>query len=274
MNQFSFAFGQVRHTRCAPIVHKFAYQAFFMRIPIHSLKSNIATGQPSTRLFAVDRSNAPLSFHQKDHGDGSTPLLQWITELLHSVNIQADGEIWLHTFPRMFGYSFRPVSFWFCHGRSGKLLAILAEVNNTFSERHCYLLTESAEQTLVWGNTLTAKKTFHVSPFCSIAGEYQFRFFNTNDRCVARIDLHQAQDDTNELQPLIQTSLSGSFVPLSRQSAVRALTRYPLFTLMVVARIHFHAISLWWRKVPFFKKPTAPTDFVTRSISPNKSLET
>jgi DUF1365 family protein len=165
----------------------------------------------------------------------------------------ADGEIWLHCYPRVFGYTFKPVSFWYCQRADGSLRAIVVEVNNTFGERHCYVLDQPR-----YGQELTAAKVFHVSPFCPVEGGYRFRFMRTADRCVARVDYDDAQG------ALIETSVSGSLQPLTPAAMRRALWRYPAMTLGVMARIHWQAFKLWRQRVPFFRKPTPPQDFVTR----------
>jgi DUF1365 family protein len=90
----------------------------------------------------------------------------------------ATGEVWLHCYPRVLGYTFKPVSFWYCHRRAdGSLRAIVVEVNNTFGERHCYLLDAPR-----YGVELQARKVFHVSPFCEVEGGYRFRFMRTPAR--------------------------------------------------------------------------------------------
>jgi DUF1365 family protein len=171
----------------------------------------------------------------------------------------ADGEVWLHCYPRVLGYVFKPVSFWYVHRQDGRLRAVVAEVNNTFGERHCYLLDQPQE-----GQVQTARKVFHVSPFCQVDGSYQFRFLRTwgdrqqPSRTVVRIDLH------DEHGPLIQTSISGRMQPASRANLRRIVWRHPLLTLAVMVRIHWHALQLWRKRVQFFQKPTPPADFVTR----------
>ena len=207
--------------------------------------------------LAVNRFGA-ISFHDRDHGDGRDAsqggALAWLDTLLQSEGIaDANGEVWLHCYPRIFGFTFKPVSFWYCHDASDRLRAIVVEVNNTFGERHCYLLDKPQ-----WGIEQTADKVFHVSPFCSVEGQYRFRFMRTSDRTVARID----HDDA--LGALIQTSVSGHLVALNTRSQWQALLRYPLMTVMVVVRIHWQAFKLWRKKVTFFSKPTPPQDFVTR----------
>ena len=155
----------------------------------------------------------------------------------------------------MLGHAFKPVSFWFVHRADGSLAAIVAEVNNTFGERHCYLLRG---ENVRWGQELVADKIFHVSPFCAVEGQYRFRFMRTVDRMVARIDLHDDQG------PLLKTSISGHLELFTRQSARRAFWGTPLMTLGVVARIHWHALRLFLKRVPFFHKPAAPERFVSR----------
>ena len=154
----------------------------------------------------------------------------------------------------MLGYAFKPVSFWYAHRADGSLRAIVAEVNNTFGERHCYLLDRPA-----WGRELRADKVFHVSPFCRVEGAYRFRFLRTPERTVVRID----HDDADGRE-LISTSVSGHLEPLTSEALHRAWTAHPLLTLGVMARIHWQALQLWWRRVPFFHKPVPPAALVSR----------
>lgn len=250
----ALVFGQVRHTRRAPILHRFGYPAFFLRLPVHRL----ANLRSPSWLFGLNRP-APLSFYDSDHGDGRTPAATWIARQLAQAGLVADGEIWLETFPRVFGYSFKPVSFWHCHNRAGLCIAVLAEVHNTFGERHAYLLHRQG-QAIPAGAELSAPKNFHVSPFAEVSGSYRFRFHHRGARSVAAIELQDAHG-----QALLQTSLSGSALALDTRSALYALVRYPLFSLAVIARIHAQALQLWRRRLPFFRKPEPPTATLTRS---------
>jgi DUF1365 family protein len=121
-----------------------------------------------------------ITFDDRDHGDGRADALAWFELLLQAEGIDdADGEVWLQTYPRVLGHAFKPVSFWFAHRADGSLAAIVAEVNNTFGERHCYLLPA---ENVRWGPELVADKVFHVSPFCAVEGQYRFRFMRTADR--------------------------------------------------------------------------------------------
>jgi uncharacterized protein len=241
--------GLVRHRRLRPAVHAFQAGTYFLLLPMRRLRA-----APTTDL--VRNSFGWLSFHDRDHGDGRADALAWLDELLVAEGVRdADGEAWLHTYPRVLGYAFKPVSFWYCHRADGTLAAIVVEVNNTFGERHCYLL---AGPDLAFGRELTARKVFHVSPFCNVEGRYRFRFMLTADRVLARVD----HDD--ERGPLLETSVGGRLAPLNAASARAAFFGMPLMTLGVIARIHWHALRLWAKRVPFFTKPAPPEAFTTR----------
>lgn len=247
------ATGVVRHRRLRPVDNAFEYRTYFLMLPLRRLRE-----QPCATL-ARNRF-AMLSFHDRDHGDGRGDALDWLDELLRAEGIaDADGEVWLQTYPRVLGYVFKPVSFWYCERADGSLAAIVAEVNNTFGERHCYLL---AGEQLAYGHDLTARKVFHVSPFSQIVGGYRFRFMRSaspdGERCVARID-HEDADGA-----LLQTSLSGRLTALTPASARAAFFGMPMMSFGVIARIHWQALRVWAKRVPYVKKPAPPDSFVTR----------
>ena len=253
-------FGQIRHARQRLAANRFTYAAWFLRLPLRAIAR-----EPARFFWLKFNRRGILSVNDADHGDGQ-PLLRWFETLLRNEGISdADGEVWLHTFPRLFGFVFNPVSFWFAHRADGALRAAVCEVNNTFGERHFYLLAHDDGRPLRWGEELAARKVFHVSPFYAVDGRYRFRFMLSDAappeharRFVGRIDY----DD--ETGPLLQTSISGALVPLTDRTLVRALVRYPLFAFGVIARIHWQAVRLWLKRVPFFSKPAPPAINVTR----------
>lgn len=243
------AIGRVIHQRLRPAPHRLDVPTWFLLLPLRSLRA-----QPEA-LLRRNRAGW-VSFHDADHGDGRADCLQWLDEQLQRAGIaDADGEVWLHTYPRVLGFVFNPVSFWYCHRTDGTLAAIVAEVNNTFGGRHCYLLCGAG---LAFGAEQRAAKALHVSPFCQVEGGYRFRFLRSavagaeddSARTLVRIDYDDASG------PLLSTSVSGELAALTPARLRRTLRQWPLLTLGVVARIHWHALRLLLKRVPFFG--TAP----------------
>ena len=248
--------GSVRHARLRPIARRFAYPTWYVLLPMRALRAAPSTALPRNRFGLV-------SFHDRDHGDGRADSLAWLDALLAAEGVTGtDGEVWLHCMPRVLGFAFKPVSFWYCHRADGALAAIVVEVNNTFGERHCYLLDGPD---VAWGRELRAAKAFHVSPFCRVEGGYRFRFLRTAGgstggagRTLARIDHHDGAG------ALLQTSVSGDLAPLTARMLRAAFLTAPWMTLGVVLRIHWQALRLWAGRVPFVRKPAPPQRFTTR----------
>lgn len=235
--------GRLWHARLAPVVHRFQYASYFVMLPM--------------RKAPMSRRWGPLSFDTRDHGLGQGDPVQWMDALLQEGGVvDADGPLWLQTYPRVLGYAFKPVSFWMACDKTGAVKAVVAEVNNTFGERHCYLIKapNMDGQRPAW-----ADKVFHVSPFCSVEGQYAFRFDWQPGRqnLQIEVDLHQ------QGQVILKTGLRGHLAPLQARSAWRAFWAVPLMTLNVVLRIHWQALRLAVKRVPFFRKPQPPTRTVT-----------
>jgi uncharacterized protein len=255
--------GQVFHRRLRPVGHRFAYRVFYLRFPLSAL------AQLENRWFKLERFGL-MSFYRADHGsrEARGDLLAWSQALLHSHGIaDADGETELQCFPRVLGYVFNPVSFWYCHTRAGQLRAVIAEVNNTFGERHAYVLEAPQGVPIAQGQLLAARKVFHVSPFFPIEGGYQFRFLQVMrqgvSQSVARIDYGDAAG------PLLLTGISGTARALTAGNVLATWLRMPLFTLAVVARIHWQALRLFSKRVRFFSKPAPPAEPSTHGIPPS-----
>lgn len=248
-------FGQVWHRRLRPAAHEFSHATYFLMLPMRSLRKRPDATLRRNRFGAI-------SFFDRDHGDGGDDALAWLDALLASEGVgDAEGEVWLHTLPRVLGHVFKPVSFWYAHRADGSLAAVVAEVNNTFGERHCYLLHGAR---LRWGAEVEAAKVFHVSPFCAVEGRYRFRFLMTgNDASAPRHTLARIDHDDAD-GPLLQTSVGGTLEPLTAKSTLRAFFGTPLMTFGVVARIHLHALRLAFKRIPFHRQPPAPDRFVSR----------
>lgn len=256
MTDATIIVGEVVHERLKPVRHRFSYPLFCLRIPLQSLPA-------VAREMAVNRGGL-ISFHEGDHGarDGS-PALTWIQTILRQQGVTATSDevtdVALYTFPRMLGYVFNPVSFWVCTDKPGKVKAVLVEVNNTFGESHSYLLTPEQGSEIKNGDLLQATKRLHVSPFNEVRGGYKFRFHFGPERWLARIDY----DDGNGA--LLNTHISGEAQPLTRTNLRRAALRFPFQTLAVVVRIHWHALRLYAKRVPFFGKLRSSMTGISRS---------
>ncbi|QHI99004.1 DUF1365 family protein [Xylophilus rhododendri] len=260
--------GEVRHRRSRPRPNAFTYPSCFLLLPMRTLRRD----PQAAGALAFNRRGI-LSFHESDHGDGRLPnaggALAWLDALLAAHGIHdATGEAWLQAFPRLWGYSFKPVSFWFCHREDGSLRAVVAEVHNTFGERHNYLLDAPA-----WGAEVQADKVFHVSPFCEVQGRYRFRFMRTEGadaRTLVRIDYDDATG------PLLETSIAGRLSPLTAAAIRRAVLAFPLLTFGIVWRIHWQALRLAIKRTPFFGKPAPPavSTSLARAAETNESAAT
>ena len=256
MTSAAIIVGDVVHERLRPVKHKFSYPLFCVRLPLGKL-SDVA------QHMAVNR-HGLVSFHERDHGakDG-TSALAWVRRILVENGVvsseASDIEVELHAFPRMLGYVFNPVSFWVCRRTPSEVCAVLVEVNNTFGESHSYLLTPTDGEVIHSGELLEASKQLHVSPFNEVRGGYRFRFHFSPDRWLARIDY----DDGDG--PLLHTHISGATQALTRGSLRQAALRFPLQTFTVIARIHWHALRLLAKRVPFFGKLKSSTTGISRS---------
>lgn len=249
-DQSELCVGEVVHHRLRPVVHHFSYRVFFLRIPLSRLDAL------PNRWLSRERFNL-MSFHARDYGprDGSD-LLGWARAQLAGAGLaHVDGEVVLQTFPRLLGYVFNPISIWYCHDRDGVLRAVICEVNNTFGERHNYVLSHGGGEAISAGHWLRADKQLHVSPFCEVRGHYRFRFVQDSARSHAHIDYCDGPDEADRL---ILTTIAGKPVALNARSTWRAFFHYPLFTLGVMARIHWQALALWRKRVPWFRKPAPP----------------
>ena len=242
------------HARGTTAQHRFVYPIAFLRVPL----SQLDTGRRWGGLFGVNRA-AVFGLHERDHGarDGS-PLLPWLRRLLAQQGVVMPlGEVVLQTFPRLFGYVFNPVSFWFCHDTEGQLRAVLCEVNNTFGESHNYLVRHPDLRPIVSGDTLEAKKVFHVSPFFPVAGCYRFRFLARPGQIGVNIEYRQ------EGELAMIAHVGGRARALSAPRLLGALLRFPLMTFGVMVRIHWHALLLWRKGAVFHRKPGPPLERTT-----------
>lgn len=238
--------GKVGHARLGDVTNAFAYDSLFIYFPIHRRR------ELASKLFGYNRWRL-FSYYDADHGDGGDPE-QWIRHILKSQQIDfADGDVYLHALPRILGFVFNPVSFWYCHDRAQQLRAVLCEVNNTFNERHCYLLTADDHGVITEKTTLRCEKIFHVSPFYPVNGHYEFQFAQHADFRRVQIDYWQKS------HLALKTHVSGHAMPLTDSNLLKLFGQLGWTTITVVTRIHWQALKLWRKGVSFHRKPTPPS---------------
>jgi DUF1365 family protein len=244
---------RVVHHRLRPTGNRFRYRLAYLCLDLGELPS--AAG----RWLRLDRRGL-VSFRRADHGarDGGD-LLAWLGPILqaHGLAGTCDGAPLLMTLPRLLGYVFNPVSFWFCRDRQGRLRAVLCEVNNTFGESHCYLVHRGDRAPLDADEWLEGRKVFHVSPFLPVGGRYRFRFRLAPQSVHVDVNYH------DESGLVLATSVGGRREPLEQRAVLRRFAGNPAMTLGVIARIHWQALKLWRKRVRFHRKPRPPREAVT-----------
>jgi len=210
-------------------------------------------------LFSRNRGNL-AALHDRDHGGppkrgrGAA----WAREVLAAHGLtEADGQLLLVAQPRVLGHVFNPVSFWLCHDRAGGLRAVIAEVSNTFGDRHSYLAHRDDRAPIGREDVLEATKIFHVSPFQPIDGGYRFRFDIRDDKIGIWIDYHRGNGG-------LLATLTGPRVKLTTAGLLRAALRRPFGSRRVLALIHWQALRLWWKGATFHSRPEPPLEEVSR----------
>ena len=159
--------------------------------------------------------------------------------------------------PRLWGHVFNPVSFWLCYDSADTLRVVIAEVTNTYGDRHSYLCHRDDGGPITAADTLKAQKIFYVSPFQRVAGGYAFRFDIRPDRIGIWIDYQQGNGG-------VIATLVGTRRPLTNASLLWSTLRRPLGSRRVLALIHFQALKLWWKGARFRPRPIPPRQEVSR----------
>ena len=244
---------RVMHRRLVAPLYRFVYRVFYLLLDI----DRIDEAARGLRLFSHNRFNL-LSFHDRDHGaDQAGALRSWAEGVLRGAGIElAGGRIRLLCMPRLMGFAFNPISLWYCEHADGRLRAVIAEVRNTFGEKHCYLLASDGAA-LPYSQSYETEKCFHVSPFFDLVGRYRFTL--SEPAAQLRVLIHETREGT----PILDANLYGDRRTLSDGSVLRQVLAMPLMTLKVVAGIHWEALKIWLRGARFHRKPTPPKLKVT-----------
>ena len=244
--------GTVTHQRHRPRKHLLKYRVFSMPIDLDELPL-------LSKIFHVFSHNVfnLFSFHDCDFGKGDgSSLIQYVREQLSTHGMgNISGPIRLLAYTRILGFVFNPLAVYYCYKDSGKLGAVLYEVNNTFGQRHSYLIPIQQDHDEI---TLhQCKKQLYVSPFVSMDMFYQFRVEAPDSKLVLEIG------DIDSEGKLLDACFNGFQEEISDWTLLRLFFSHPLMTLKVVAGIHWEALKLWMKKIPLVPRPDPPKNSIT-----------
>jgi DUF1365 family protein len=228
--------GEVMHARLKPIGHRFSYRVMSLLIDLDRL--DVADRQ--SLLFGVNRA-ALYSLAEADHGDRDGSSLRAYAQrcaTAQGVDLTG-GRVLLLCYPRVLGYTFNPLSVYFCYRADGVLALIIYEVRNTFGEIHPYALPVKPADVSAAGVRQSQDKSFYVSPFIEMAMRYHFRVSPPQEHVKLRIL------ETDRSGPLLAATFNGLRRPLNNVELLRAFFALPLVTLKIFAAIHWEALRLW-----------------------------
>ena len=226
------------HVRRTPASNAFTYPVSYWLVDLDELPEL----DRRLRLVSVNRRNL-VSFADRDHFDGDRPVKQAVLDLVGDPDVE---RVLMLTQPRVLGYVFNPVTFYWCYRADGSLACMVAELNNTFGERLPEVLRGA-------GPSYEHAKHLHVSPFMGLDQSYEYAFSEPGRDVWARIHVRERED-----RPLTAV-LRGRRRELTDTSVARSLLRYPLMPARITALIHWQALRLGLKRVPFHRKPPFET---------------
>ncbi len=237
----------VMHHRLSPREHQFRYRIFMFSLDLDEIDS------VAKKVLGFSRNRFNLySFRDKDHLDLGKPTIRenltaWLDE--NNYQLPSESRIQLVTLPRVLGYIFNPVSFYFCSDSTGAPLCAIVQVGNTFREMKPYLIREQSGHNFF---RLITPKHFYVSPFSELDLAFDFKLKIPDDL----LDLHI--DDRRGNDRVLLSALTGKKVPLTSLRLAWLTLKFPLITLKVIALIHWQAFLLWLKRLPVYRKEERP----------------
>ncbi|WP_295669559.1 DUF1365 domain-containing protein [uncultured Mucilaginibacter sp.] len=241
---------KVMHHRMAPKVHRFHYNVFMFYLDLDEIDGL------SKKLKFMSRNRFNLfNFRDKDHlqlpkenPDTSKNIRKHITNYLASNGVTiGNGRIMVLTNLCTLGYQFNPVSFYYCYDEAGKIVCSIVEVCNTFLEMKPYFLgleTLKDEQF-----KLNTTKYFYVSPFIDMDTNFDFDLHIPGEKLQVKID-----DYDKDGNRFFISTLSGKRKPLKDATLLLYFLSFPFITLKIISLIHWQALKLWLKKIPYHKK--------------------
>jgi len=255
---------EVMHARFSPRRHRFAYRIFLFAVDLDELpdlpRRTGLFGHNRRHLYALhERDFLPVNEPRHPAGP-ATPgaaggLKARVAAFARSHGIDwADGTVLLVTLPRIAGYLFNPVSFYFCRDRAGRPLCAIAEVTNTFREMKPYFVPVDPADAARGVFRLRVPKNFYVSPYSDVDVAFDFHLRLPGEQLAVRIDDYVGEQRT------LTSTLAGPRRELTTGRLAWFTLKYPLLTLRVISLIHWHALLLWAKRVPWFAKAARAAD--------------
>lgn len=257
--------GEVMHARMKPRAHRFRYSVFCLLIDIDRLSE----ADRLSRLFSVGRRNL-VSFHERDHGMevADASLRAYVDRLLVPTGLDvAGGRVLLLCYPRVLGFVFNPISVYFVHDRSGRLVVVIYEVRNTFGQMHTYVCPVEAGQLTEAGLRQERDKLFYVSPFMDMGMRYRFRLKPPGGTVGLRIL------ETDAEGPILSASFFGESKAVGAWHILESCVKIPFMTVKVVAGIHWEALKLWLKGVRLVDRPEPPEPVSYSDRPPQQSIK-
>lgn len=242
--------GQTFHGRKGTVQNRFRYSIDYVLLTPETAKG--------PRLFSRNRANL-MGIRDQDHGGAPAhgTGTAWVRQVLAAHGLSVPARIDLLAQPRVLGHVFNPVSFWLCHDEHDVLRVVIAEVTNTFGDRHSYLVHHPDQGPITAEDHLTARKIFHVSPFQPVEGSYRFRFDIRPDRIGIWIDFSAGENG-------VIATLTGRRTPLTNRAILWACLRRPFGSRRVLALIFWQALKLRLKGVAYRPRPEPPAKEVSR----------
>ena len=252
--------GDVMHARLKPIGHRFSYRVMSLLIDLDRLEE----ADRQSPLFGVNRP-ALYGFNEADHGPRDGSSLRCHVQRCAAENgvDLSGGQVLLLCYPRLLGYTFNPLSVFFCYRASGELALVIYEVRNTFGDIHAYALPVQPDQVSDAGIRQSQEKLFYVSPFVEMTMRYHFRVMPPGECVKLRIL------ETDREGPLLAATFNGQRRPLDTAGLLRAFFALPLVSFKITAAIHWQALLLWLKGARLVPRPS-PTDN-THLATPNRN---
>jgi len=238
--------GEVTHARTQPVRRAFRYRVFQLLVDVDDLP----------RSWLLGRRGSPLGLQARDYLDGAAAggLGAAVRGFLAAAGAPRPARVLLLTYPRVFGYGFNPVSFFYCYDATGVVTQVVAEVHNTYGDRHRYLVDPRGA---------SSDKLMHVSPYVSMQARWDWAF-----------PALPAPEVGSPLEIAMRVHERGRPVLVARQrlvrreltdaALVRVLCTHPLMTLRVIGGIHYQAARLYLARLPFYRHPPHDPDAARR----------